>query len=566
MKKTAIFSALLFFIAFTSSSQAPSLQWVKNIGSTSNEQANDVAVDAAGNVYVTGSFSGAADFDPGPGTFSLTSNGFIDLFISKFDPSGNFIWTKQIGGGQNDVGFSIALDPSANIYIAGYFNSLNTDFDPNATTFTMSPYASSDGFVCKLDANGNFIWAKKLGGFAIDYAYAVALDGSNNVYTAGYFTSFNADFDPGPGTYTLSTAGGNDVYISKLDNSGNFVWARSFGGATQDYCYGIAVDNPGNVYTTGYYQSTAADFDPGTGTFTLSPIGQFDIFISKLDVSGNFSWAKSIGGTLDDQGSGITVDGSGDVYTTGYFQTNADFDPGVSTFTMGVFGSEDIFISKLDASGNFVWAKQLGGLAFDRGNAITLDVAGNCYTTGYFQSMPGDFDPGPAVANFTAQGGTPDIFVSKLDASGNYIWAARMGGGLTDEAKGIAVDAAGRVYTTGRFIGTCDFDPTASTFTVMSNGNEDIFIHKMNQGSTGINEDFSSSFLNIYPNPANGTFYFELDLYSGIVITNVLGQEILNEKRNSGKQTIDLQDQSNGIYFVKIIQEGKQYITKIVKE
>lgn len=566
MKKNLLLSVSFFLLVLNTNSQAPTLQWVKNTGSNSNEQANSVVVDALGNVYTTGSFSGASDFDPGPGTFSLTSNGFIDLFISKLDASGNFVWAKQIGGANNDIAYSIALDPASNIYIAGYFSSLATDFDPNVTTFTMSPYSSNDGFICKLDGAGNFIWAKKLGGGGIDYAYACGIDGSNNVYIAGHFGSFPADFDPGPASYTLSPQGGNDIYVCKLDVNGNFVWARSFGGTTQDYCYAIAVDSPGNVYTTGYYQSVAADFDPGAGTFTLSPVGQFDIFISKLDAAGNFAWAKSIGGTVDDQGSGITVDGSGNVYTTGYFQNNADFDPGASTFTISAFGAEDIFISKLDPAGNFIWAKQLGGLSWDRGNGITLDALGNCYTTGYFSSMPGDFDPGPAVANFTAQSGTPDIFVSKLDAGGNYVWAARMGGGLTDEAKGIALDAVGRVHTVGRFIGTCDFDPTAATFTVMSNGNEDIFIHKMNQGSTGIHEGLSSRFLNIYPNPTNGAFHFELDSYSQIVIVNVLGEELLNEKRNSGRQTIDLQNQPNGIYFVKIIQEGKQYVTKIIKE
>lgn len=379
MKKILLIAIPFFILVLNSYSQAPSLQWVRNIGATTNEQANSVAVDALGNVYTTGSFNGSIDFDPGPGTFSLTSNGFTDLFISKLDASGNFVWAKQIGGANNDIAYSIVLDPAANIYITGYFSSLGTDFDPNATTFTMSPYNSNDGFVCKLDAAGNFAWAKKFGGLGIDYAYASAIDGSSNVYVAGHFSSLSADFDPGPGTYTLSPQGGNDIYVCKLDAAGNFIWARSFGGSTQDYCYAIAVDSPGNVYTTGYYQSTSADFDPGAGTFTLSPVGQFDVYISKLDAAGNFAWAKSIGGTVDDQGSGITVDGSGNVYTTGYFQNNGDFDPGASTFTISAFGAEDIFISKLDASGNFIWAKQLGGLSWDRGNGIALDEIGRAH-------------------------------------------------------------------------------------------------------------------------------------------------------------------------------------------
>src|SRR5690606_9459529 len=134
-----------------------------------------------------------------------------------------------------------------------------------------------------------------------------------------------------------------------------------------------------------------------------------DIFISKLDTNGNFLWAKSMGGVSGDYGSSITTDSSGHIYTTGAFTGTADFDPGVDEFELTSTGGTDIFISKLDTNGNFLWAKSMGGASADNGNSITVDSAGYIYTTGDFQGTA-DFDPGSGTSNLVSAGGT-DIFI-----------------------------------------------------------------------------------------------------------------------------------------------------------
>ena len=227
------------------------------------------------------------------------------------------------------------------------------------------------------------------------------------------------DFDPGAGTTTLTSAAGSaDVFVSKLDSSGNFVWAKSFGGTSEDLGYSIAVDSSGNIYTTGYFYSTA-DFDPGAGTSNRTSAGLVDVFVSKLDSSGNFVWAKSFGGTRDDVSNSIAVDSSGNVYTTGFFVEIVDFDPGAGTSNHTSAGGGDVFVSKLDSSGNFVWAKSFGGTSGDSSSSIAVDSSGNIYTAGSFGGTV-DFDPGAGTTTLSSAGDA-DVFVLKLTSAGEAL-------------------------------------------------------------------------------------------------------------------------------------------------
>ena len=452
---------------------------VSVFGGSTSDVGYSIAVDSLGNVYTTGSFSGTVDFNPGTGVENLTSAGGNDIFVSKLDSSGNFVWAKRLGGTAGDDGFGIAVDSSGNVYTTGSFYG-TADFDPGAGEANLTSAGERDVFVSKLDSSGNFVWAKRLGGTVADVGRIIAVDSSGNVYTTGYFFS-TADFDPGAGTTNLISAGGAEVFVSKLDSSGNFVWAKRLGGISTDEGYSIGVDSSGNVYTTGYFNGTV-DFDPGAGVANLTSAGGNDSFVLKLDSLGDFIWAKQLGGTAADVGRTIAVDSSGNVYTAGYFIGRADFDPGAGvenlTSASGSGGTDrDVFVSKLDSSGNFVWAKGLGGTAADESSSIAVDSSGNVYTTGSFNGTV-DFDPGAGEANLTSAGGS-DGFISKLDSSGNYVWAKSLGDTGFDYVRSIAVDSSGNVYTTGNFNGTVDFDPGAGVENVTSNGSNDVFVLKL---------------------------------------------------------------------------------------
>jgi hypothetical protein len=475
MKKIFLIVATCI-ISTVAKAQGPTFQWAKTIGGTANEYGYATAVDASGNVYYTGSFRTTVDFDPGPGTFNLTSAGGDDIFISKLDASGNFLWAKRIGWIAADIGNGITLDASGNVFITGYFRATLVDFDPGAGTFNLYGDGLDDIFILKLDALGNFVWAVNMGGPGSDHGNAIGLDASGNVYSTGSFSG-TADFDPSATTYNLTSSTPNDIYISKLDATGSFIWAKKMGGSSIiDSGTDIALDALGNVYTTGSFGATV-DFDPGAGTYNLTALGSIDVFVSKLDASGNFVWAKQFGGSGGDHGEGLTLDAAGNVYTTGDFQTTADFDPGAATFNLTSAGSWDIFVSKLDASGNFVWAKGMGSPGGDHGLDIAVDAANNVFSTGSF-SQTADFDPGPGVNNITTVG-SDDIFISKLDASGNFGWAKSIGSTGQDFGFSISLDAGGSIYTTGSFSLTADFDPGPGTYNLTSVGIEDIFVSKL---------------------------------------------------------------------------------------
>ncbi|HBI16279.1 MAG TPA: hypothetical protein DDY20_12360 [Desulfobulbaceae bacterium] len=452
--------------------------WAKAMGGASSGGGEDIFVDTSGNVYTTGTFEGSADFDPGPGTFYLSSLSIRDIFISKLDSSGNFLWAKAIGGyidypSRNP---SISVDPSGNIYVTSVFGG-TVDFDPGAGRFYLTSAGYSDIFILKLNNSGNFVWARSMGGAEYDSASGISANTSGNVYTTGNFFG-TVDFDPGPGTFNLtSSANEYDMFISKLDSDGNFVWAKATSPGSSDIC----LDASGNVYTTGCFNGTV-DFDAGADTFFLTSAGGGDIFISKLDSNGDFIWAKALGGATNDCGYDITVDTSGNVYTSGIFQESEAFVPGAWT-NLGIHW--DIFVSKLDNAGNVVWFKVVSGMGSTDlyPGGISVDTSGNVYTTGFFANTF-DFDPGDGTFHLTSAGES-DMYISKLDSSGNFVWAKAIGGPLSDGASGITIDSSGNIYATGAFTGTVDFDPGPGTFNLTSAGGYgDIFVLSLNQRST----------------------------------------------------------------------------------
>ncbi len=469
MKSKAI---LLFFLTICLTTKAQNFEWVQSFGGTSNDLGNSIAVDASGNVYTTGYFSGTVDFDPGAGTANLSSVGQFDVFVQKLDASGNYQWARSFGSSLNDVGQSVAVDASGNVYTTGRFRG-TVDFDPGAGTANFTSAGQDDIFVQKLDASGNYLWAKRFGGSSGENGNFITLDALGHVYTTGAFQG-TVDFDPGVATFTLtSIAGSFDGFVQKLDASGNFVWARSLGGNSDDDGRSIRVNASGDIYTTGIFRETV-DFDPGAGTANLTSSGQEDIYVQKLDASGNFLWARSFGNASMDISSSIEVDALGNVFITGFFRGTVDFDPNAGIANLTSAGLDDAFIQKLDATGNFIWARSFGGSGADQGLSVASDASGNVYTMGVFEGTV-DFDPGAGIANLLSGGF--DIFVQKLDAAGNFQWANSFGA----VGASIAVDDIDNVFTTGYFIGTVDFDSEAGVANLSSAGSTDVFVKKMSQ-------------------------------------------------------------------------------------
>lgn len=458
-------------------SSAQSFQWAKSIGSSNTEYALSTTADAAGNVYTTGSFGGTVDFNPGTGVYNLVSQGGADIFIQKLDPSGNFVWAVSMGGTSIDVGRSIKIDIAGNVYTTGSFYSSNVDFNPGAGTNILSSAGSADIFIQKLDANGNFLWAKRMGGTSDDLGFSLNVDVAGNCFTTGVFRG-TVDFNPGTGITNLTSAGNGDIFVQKLDASGNLLWVKGFGGASNDESYSSCLDANGNIYTNGYFQGIA-DFDPAAGTQNLSSFGTTDGFIQKLDVNGNLLWVKQIGGTSFDYCFSVATDPIGNVYSTGYFVDTADFNPGIDVYALTSAGQADIFVLKMDGSGNFVWVRQIGGSGNDYTNSISSDNHGDVYITGQFEQTV-DFNPGPGTDEFSSVGGS-DVFVQKMNSSGTFLRAKTFGGNGAEQSNAICIDNLFNIGMAGKFQQTVDFDPSINTTNLTSLGGDDAFVEKMSQ-------------------------------------------------------------------------------------
>lgn len=475
--------------------QTPSLNWANSIGNSSDKNSNAIAVDTSGNSYITGYFSGTMDFNPGAGVYNMTAKGSFDLFTYKLDASGNFVWAIQLSSDTVTAsvqGKGIAVNAAGQVYLTGSFQR-TVDFDPGTGISNVTCAGVADVFVLKLDSDGKFIFVKTMGGPNTDVAYAINLDKSGNIYTTGVFMG-TSDFDPGPGVFNIvNTSQSVDAFVSKLDPSGNFLWAKSFGGTDSDIGYALTTDMSQNTYITGSFSKTV-DFDPGANTFNLTSAGSTDIFVLKLDASGNFSWADRMGGVSADYAYSIAIDASKNIYLTGGYigDGSEDFDPGVGTLKLpSVSNTSDAFVLKLTAAGTLTWAKSFGGTAGDSGSSIALDASGNIHIIGHFRNTV-DFDPGAGTFNMTSLGGA-DIYALSLNTNGNFIYAGQISGPGEDFGTSMALDKSGFPAITGVFQKTVDFDPTGGTFNLTAVQGYYYDIYTLKLGNIAPSIQFTSS-------------------------------------------------------------------------
>lgn len=533
--------SLLIYLLFASNllfAQTPLLKWARQFGGLQSEYGTSIVTDAIGNVYTTGYFQDVVDFDPGPGIFNLAATGVfpsafhINSFISKLDAAGNFIWAKKIGGSLC-VSNAINLDKAGNIFVTGSFQG-TVDFDPGPAVFELTA-TSEDIYICKLDINGNFLWAKQMVGNSgpINVGTSIAIDKDGNVLSAGIFSG-NRDFDPGTSVFNLfsvSSAG----YLVKLNPSGDFIWAKKIGEGVEEMQ--MTSDLSGNIYSAGSFNQLA-DFDPGAGVFNLNPVGSNNTFISKLDLNGNFLWAKQIATSRTGRKFEIDVDNAGNVYVPGSFQGTVDFDPGTGIFNLTGTGRIDLYILKLNTSGNFIWVKQIGGPgAINEAGGIAVDLNGNVYASGNF-SGTSDFNSGTPINLLTALGQS-DIFLLKLSSTGDFVWAKNMGAvNCYNGSTSLHLDAIDNIYTTGYFLGVTDFDPGLGVLNFNAIGDYDVFVQKLSQCTNITNSlidvttcnsyvlnsqqyDSSGIFIQIIPNTAGCDSIITLNLTINRKFTSV---------------------------------------------
>jgi hypothetical protein len=464
---------------------------ITSIGGSGEDHANHVVVDPFGSIVVVGQFSGTSvDFDPGTDTKVFDSNGDTDVFVAKYSSRGALVWAVRAGGVKTDNPSSVVLDGAGNVYVGGAFEDV-VDFRPGRKQALLSA-RNQDGFIWKLNQDGKFVWAMRMGGRGQDEVNSLAVDGAGNVHAAGFFQ--NAAVFGKSTTVTGKT--GRNAFVVKFSPNAVLAFAKSFGSVETEAgtglpaavdARGVAVDPQGNIYVGGVFNHTA-DFDPGSGTTNLTTTadsggkhGQNDAFVLKLNSSGALTWARQLGGAAAEDLTGIALDRSQNVLTTGSYTGTADFDPGGANSDLTAAGSNDIFVSKLSSAGNFVWAESMGGSGVDTGLAIVADKLGNVFTTGNFNTS-GDFDPGAGTTTLSSGSNLNHAFVSKLNPDGSFGFAAGFFASTGGQAlgSGIALAPSSRLWTVGSFAGTVDFDPgTATQSKSSSSSSVDAFMSRL---------------------------------------------------------------------------------------
>jgi hypothetical protein len=343
-------------------------------------------------------------------------------------------WSRRFGESGGAMAYNITVDPVGSVLFSGWFN--------GTIDFGGGPLASTGGddiFVVKLDPEGSRLWSKQFGGPGVrQYVHGLAADAEGNVLVSGLFEE-TIDFGGG----LLTSAGGDDVFVAKLDAEGNHLWSKRFGGAGDDYATRLALDENGDIIFTGGFQQ-AIDFGGGP----IPSVSTYDIFVAKLDGDGVHLWSHSFGGPDEQAGEDVAFTPDGGVVVTGFLRGSATF----GNTVLSSAGGDDIFFLRLNSQGNPLWSRRYGSQGQDVGITLTVDGAGDVLLTGVIGGTV-DFGGGPL-----ASAGGLDVFLAKFGSGGNPLWTKRFGdSGYYQVGVCTAADVAGNAVLAGHYQSTVDF-------------------------------------------------------------------------------------------------------------
>ncbi len=511
-----------------------------------------IAVDRTGNIYLTGHFSGTVDFDPGPGTDTITSvtntTNKTNLFIAKYTSDGAHIWARGVGGNSYVQGADIAIDTLAdanNIYITGVTTG-TIDFDPGAGVASLSSAGGSDVFVAKYDALGQYVWAIAMGGGGSDHGKKIALGRSGDVFITGEYTG-SGDFDPGQGSAILTGGGLYEGFVAKYDSNAQYLWAGSISGNSNGaivYPNGLSLDGWDNLYVTGTFFLDGVDFDPGPDTAILYP-AIADAFLVKYNTCGQFAWAGRMGALASNAGtdvanaSDVVVSPQGTAYVTGGHLGNVDFDPNADTVLLTATGKNDVFLLAL------AFVDTPATVSY-----LTVSVCAERYT---FEGT-----------EYTSSGIYTKILPGIAQCDSTVILDLTLSAPLDPviNVDGFTLGVVG-TYTTYQWLKDNLPLPGAieDSYTVTENGAYQVVVTN-EAGCVDTSEVYlvdnytdieiiagQQEIINIYPNPSYGQLYVQSPVLINVQLIDVSGRLVAEKKRT---QSTFFSNLSKGIYYVRI--------------
>ena len=553
MKPFILFALLLSVI--TAQTQIPNLQWARGFGSADIVNGTSIATDPSGNVYVTGYFTDTLLIFGADTLVNSATNGAQNMFIAKYDSSGNPLWARSAGGGANEgtenvTAYGLGTDASGNVYVIGSFQTPFVIFGAD-TLITNNDYS----FLARFDSQGNTVWAINLGG-TLNTATSIAVDASGNSYICGDFTSGSII----GGTDTVPMSGYVASYVIKYDSSGNSLWAAGVtGNITINYA--VAIDAASNVYVTGSYSGDTAQ----AGNVILSDPGEAraGIYTIKYDASGSIAWAQNatVRGLIFP--SAIGADKAGDVYITGYTLADTLVFGADTGYTGTTAAPDNFFIAKYDSSGNIRWLRNTTGYNDATPTAISVDDAGNAFVTGSFAYGPLTIGNTTLANNDTFH--QQAVFIAQYDPSGNPVWAT---GGLAptldiDAGAAIVFDNKGHLYVAGNYEGSSVIfgsDTLPYPFINYEDYQNYSFVSKYDIPGTYTNyigPPGTSNTIAVYPNPTNGSIYFtHLQAGDRIEVYDLLGELITSATGTGDRYSMDLSNKAKGIYLYRVTENG----------
>lgn len=465
------FSFLAFMLMLSGNVNSQAFQWAKSGGGTVGDQGWKTCTDPSGNVYVAGEFSSISITI---GTVTIPGAGSSDVFIAKYDPNGNVLWARAIGGtGAENIG-GISTSTAGDVAVFGSFKS---------PTFTVAPLSvsnattsgTSDVFVARFSSIGVTTLLNAYGNAGDQYARGCVYGSSSTLWIVGDYTSTNFTL----GSYTLtnsSAIGFSDVFFAPISTGGGIIAAYDFGGAnSSDLAAGITTYSNNAVYITGRFGTSTTTI----GTSTLTSVGVSDVFLTKYNGAGGFQWAVSAGAANADEPYGIDIDASGNVVIGGYY-SGGNMTLGTTTLTN--VANTDAFLAKYNSSGVLTWAQAITGTSFEYCRGITTDSGNNIYVTGNYNSPTLNF--GTLTLPNTTASSFSDAFIAKYNSLGTIQWATHPIGSNSEFGRGISTDATGNVYISGHYNIA---GPTAfGTTTLTSTGADDFWLAKIGCLSTNI--------------------------------------------------------------------------------
>lgn len=389
-----------------------SLLWLAVMGSAADDSGTDIAVDNEGNILITGYFRSTVDFNPGPDTFSVSSNGSEDGFVLNLNSDGEFLWAKNFGGAANEIPAALAIDEENNIYITGSFIG-SSDFDPSSSEYILDSEGQEDIFLLKLDESASFLWANRYGGIENDRPTVVACEG-NAIYVGGTFRSF-VDFSPGAENSELTSLGAEDGFILRTDDSGNFAWVNALHDTDVCRIRSLDVNTSGTIKVIGEFNTTLNIEISGLNETTTTSGGS-DAFIAEITASGQWESAQIMASTGNDKGMAIELQDDGSVYFVATFDSTISVPSGQAILHLTPSGVSGAVIGKYSVDHELMWYRQASSTGIVSPYSIAVGMNNELITSGSFQGELA-FEQGAFVYN---SAGSNDGFIQKYsDCSNN---------------------------------------------------------------------------------------------------------------------------------------------------